>query len=74
MEPGHCCPITMTHAAVATLRHEPVLLRSVLPKLVARSYDPRFAPWPKKQATADGVSLGGGDIEGIAARAAPIMG
>ena len=38
MEAGHCCPITMTHAAVATLRHEPVLLRSVLPKLLARSY------------------------------------
>ena len=29
MEAGHCCPITMTHAAVATLLHEPVLARSL---------------------------------------------
>jgi putative acyl-CoA dehydrogenase len=66
MEAGHCCPITMTHAAVATLLNEPVLARSVLPKLLARSYDPRFAPWQKKQAITIGMGMterqGGTDV------------
>ena len=78
MEAGHCCPITMTHAAVATLRHEPVLLRSVLPKLVARSYDPRFAPWQKKQAITIGMGMterqGGTDVRTNITTATPING
>jgi putative acyl-CoA dehydrogenase len=78
MEPGHCCPITMTHAAVATLRHEPVLLRGVLPKLVARSYDPRFAPWQKKQAITIGMGMterqGGTDVRTNTTVAAPLGG
>ena len=36
MEPGHCCPITMTHAVVASLRHEPELARQWLPKILVR--------------------------------------
>jgi putative acyl-CoA dehydrogenase len=78
MEAGHCCPITMTHAAVATLRHEPVLLRSVLPKLVARSYDPRFAPWQKKQAITVGMGMterqGGTDVRTNITTATPLNG
>ena len=78
MEAGHCCPITMTHAAVATLRHEPVLLRSVLPKLVARSYDPRFAPWQKKQAITIGMGMterqGGTDVRTNTTVAKPLSG
>jgi putative acyl-CoA dehydrogenase len=66
MEAGHSCPITMTHAAVAALLHEPVLARSLLPKLLARSYDPRFAPWQKKQAITVGMGMterqGGTDV------------
>jgi putative acyl-CoA dehydrogenase len=66
MEAGHCCPITMTHAAVAALLHEPVLARTVLPKLLPRSYDPRFAPWQKKQAITVGMGMterqGGTDV------------
>src|SRR3990172_2506777 len=34
MEAGHCCPITMTHAAVASLRHEPSLARDWVPKIL----------------------------------------
>ena len=78
MEAGHCCPITMTHAAVATLRHKPVLLRSVLPKLVARSYDPRFAPWQKKQAITVGMGMterqGGTNVRTNITTATPING
>jgi putative acyl-CoA dehydrogenase len=78
MEAGHCCPITMTHAAVAALRHEPGLLRSVLPKLAARSYDPRFAPWQKKQGVTIGMGMterqGGSDVRANTTTAKPLNG
>jgi len=76
MEPGHCCPITMTHAAVASLLHEPALARNVLPKLLARSYDPRFAPWQKKQAITIGMGMterqGGTDVRANTTSAVPV--
>src|SRR6516225_965008 len=76
MEPGHCCPITMTHAAVASLLHEPALARNVLPKLLARSYDPRFAPWQKKQAITIGMGMterqGGTDVRANTTSALPV--
>ena len=68
----------MTHAAVATLLHEPVLARSVLPKLLARSYDPRFAPWQKKQAITIGMGMterqGGTDVRANTTTATAING
>jgi putative acyl-CoA dehydrogenase len=76
MEPGHCCPITMTHAAVSTLRHEPVLARSLLPRIITRSYDSRFVPWHKKQAITIGMGMterqGGTDVRANTTAAAPI--
>src|SRR5262245_1520545 len=48
MEAGHCCPITMTHAAVASLRHAPSIARDLVPKIVCRSYDPSIAPIGEK--------------------------
>ena len=78
MEAGHCCPITMTHAAVASLLHEPALARTVLPKLLARSYDPRFAPWQKKQAITIGMGMterqGGTDVRANTTSAVPVNG
>jgi putative acyl-CoA dehydrogenase len=59
MEAGHCCPITMTSAAVATLQHSPNLARQWLPKIHARSYDPSFRPMSEKS----GVTLGMGMTE-----------
>src|SRR3954451_21873977 len=44
MEPGHWCPITMTHAAVASLRHAPGLARDLMPKILSRAYDSSAAP------------------------------
>lgn len=76
MEAGHCCPITMTHAAVAALRHEPALARSLLPRLLARSYDPRFVPWHKKQAITIGMGMterqGGTDVRANTTTAVPL--
>ncbi|MBG0739734.1 acyl-CoA dehydrogenase family protein [Paeniglutamicibacter antarcticus] len=40
LEPGHACPISMSHAAVEPLQNSPVLAQSWLPRLLARSYDP----------------------------------
>jgi putative acyl-CoA dehydrogenase len=78
MEAGHCCPITMTHAAVASLRYEPALARGLLPKLIVRSYDPRFAPWPTKQAVTIGMGMterqGGTDVRANVTAAVPVDG
>ena len=78
MESGHCCPITMTHAAIASLLHEPALARTVLPKLLARSYDPRFAPFQKKQAMTVGMGMterqGGTDVRANTTSAVPVNG
>ncbi|MGH6866244.1 MAG: isovaleryl-CoA dehydrogenase [Methyloceanibacter sp.] len=76
MEPGHCCPITMTHAAVATLRHAPSLADDWLPKIVARSYDPRVAPAALKSAVTIGMGMterqGGTDVRANTTRAEPV--
>jgi putative acyl-CoA dehydrogenase len=76
MEPGHCCPITMTHAVVASLRHEPELARQWLPKLLVRDYDPRPLPATAKRAVTFGMGMterqGGTDVRANTTRAEPI--
>jgi len=66
MEPGHCCPITMTHASVAALRHAPELAAEWLPKILARTYDPGTAPADVKTAVTLGMGMterqGGTDV------------
>ncbi|MGK2922760.1 MAG: isovaleryl-CoA dehydrogenase [Methyloceanibacter sp.] len=59
MEPGHCCPITMTHASVAALRHAPALAAEWLPKILSRAYDPEAVTAETKT----GVTLGMGMTE-----------
>jgi putative acyl-CoA dehydrogenase len=39
VEPGHACPISMTHAAVPTLLMSDELSREWLPRLLSRDYD-----------------------------------
>ncbi|MHA6668318.1 acyl-CoA dehydrogenase family protein [Homoserinimonas sp. A447] len=39
VEPGHACPISMTHAAVPALAGTPELLEQWLPRLLSRDYD-----------------------------------
>lgn len=58
-EAGHMCPVTMTHACIGALRAEPEVLARWLPKIQARTYDPRPLPWWEK----DGVMLGMGMTE-----------
>jgi putative acyl-CoA dehydrogenase len=78
MEPGHCCPITMTHAVVASLRHEPGLARQWLPKILVRDYDPSPQPAKAKRAVTFGMGMterqGGTDVRANTTRAEPIDG
>jgi putative acyl-CoA dehydrogenase len=78
MEPGHCCPITMTHAVTASLRHEPSLLKAWLPKIVLRDYDPAPAPAETKRAVTFGMGMterqGGTDVRANTTRAEPVDG
>lgn len=78
MEPGHCCPITMTHAVAASLKHEPSLLEAWLPKIVVRAYDPSPEPAQTKRAVTFGMGMterqGGTDVRANTTRAEPLSG
>lgn len=39
VEPGHACPVSMTHAAVPALAASPELTATWLPRLLSRNYD-----------------------------------
>jgi len=39
VEPGHACPISMTHAVVPALLHQPDLAERWLPRVLSRTYD-----------------------------------
>lgn len=59
MEPGHCCPLTMTNAAVPVLLKNESLARDWLPLVLSRTYDSSFEPAAGKA----GVTLGMGMTE-----------
>ncbi|QHS09695.1 isovaleryl-CoA dehydrogenase [Sinimarinibacterium sp. NLF-5-8] len=65
-ESGTGCPLTMTHAAVPTLRHAPQLASAWLPKITATDYDPRLLPFVQKNACTIGMGMtekqGGSDV------------
>lgn len=65
-ESGTGCPLTMTHAAVPTLRHAPQLASAWLPKITATDYDPRLLPFAQKNACTIGMGMtekqGGSDV------------
>lgn len=75
MEAGHCCPVTMTNAAVATLRLQPDLASAWLPKLFSASYDPSFRPSGQKSGVTIGMGMtekqGGTDVRANTTHAEP---
>ena len=75
-EAGHLCPITMTHAAFATLRLDEALLGPLLPKLLSREYDPAFAPMEQKTSITIGMGMtekqGGTDVRANITGASPL--
>jgi putative acyl-CoA dehydrogenase len=76
IENGHMCPVTMTRAAVATVAAEPGLAASVLPKILARRYDPALRPWSDKAGMTLGMGMterqGGTDVRANTSLAAPV--
>ena len=75
VENGHQCPVTMTRAAVGALATEPALSKSLLPKILAREYDPSFRPWWEKTGITLGMGMtekqGGTDVRTNTTRAEP---
>lgn len=78
VESGVCCPITMTYAAVATLRREPALADVWVPRILASRYDPRAIPAAEKTGVTLGMAMtekqGGSDVRSNTTRAAPLGG
>ena len=78
MEAGHCCPITMTNAATATLLRQPDLAKAWLAKLFARTYDRSFQPAADKTSVTFGMGMtekqGGTDVRANTSAAVPAGG
>ena len=78
MEAGHCCPITMTSAAVPVLLQQPEIAEEWIERILPRRYDPRFVPAGEKSAVTLGMGMtekqGGTDVRASTTTAAPIGG
>ncbi len=76
VDAGHGCPVTMTFAAVPSLRLTPTLAKLWEPKITARTYDPRNVPAADKQGITIGMAMtekqGGSDVRANTTRAYPI--
>jgi putative acyl-CoA dehydrogenase len=72
-EPGVCCPMTMTAAAPAALRHQPDTAAAWMPKIVASHYDPSSEPASGKAGVTIGMAMtekqGGSDVRANTTRA-----
>ncbi|RBW53813.1 acyl-CoA dehydrogenase family protein [Ruegeria sp. A3M17] len=66
VEPGHCCPLTMTYAAIPALAANEQIASVWQPKLMARSYDPTTKPVEQKPSATLGMAMtekqGGSDV------------
>ena len=76
VEAGHGCPITMTFAAVPSLRTTPSLAALWEPKITALSYDPGNVPDAQKAGLTIGMAMtekqGGSDVRANSTRAYPV--
>jgi putative acyl-CoA dehydrogenase len=75
VEAGHGCPVSMTHASVATLRSSPEIAERWLPRITALAYDPGLRPPQTKQGVLIGMAMtekqGGSDVRSNTTRAVP---
>lgn len=66
VEPGHACPVSMTHAAVASIQDSPWVAHEWLPRLYSREYDHRLLPPGEKTSALIGMAMtekqGGSDV------------
>jgi putative acyl-CoA dehydrogenase len=76
VEAGHGCPITMTFAAIPSLRLQPDLAALWEPAITSRVYDPSNRPAHQKQGLTVGMAMtekqGGSDVRANTTRAYPI--
>ncbi|MCB9665730.1 MAG: acyl-CoA dehydrogenase family protein [Alphaproteobacteria bacterium] len=73
VEPGVCCPLTMTYAVVPSLREEPEVARVWEPRATATAYDARMIPADQKSSATLGMAMtekqGGSDVRANTTRA-----
>jgi putative acyl-CoA dehydrogenase len=66
VEPGHACPVSMTHAAVASIKDAPWVADDWLPRMYSRDYEPRLLPNEEKKSALIGMAVtekqGGSDV------------
>jgi len=76
VEAGHGCPITMTFAAIPSLRLQPDLSALWEAKITSRVYDPGNRPPYDKQGVTVGMAMtekqGGSDVRANTTRAYPV--
>ncbi|MCU1474487.1 acyl-CoA dehydrogenase family protein [Amnibacterium sp.] len=73
VEPGHACPVSMTHAVVPALRTTPAIADEWLPKVTATEYDPELRDPAIKTSATFGMAMtekqGGSDVRANTTRA-----
>lgn len=66
VEPGHACPVSMTHAAVASIADTPWVADDWLPRLYSREYEPLLLDGDHKRSALIGMAMtekqGGSDV------------
>ncbi|HMH58267.1 MAG TPA: acyl-CoA dehydrogenase family protein [Galbitalea sp.] len=74
IEPGHACPISMTHSAVPALATTPALAEKWMPRLLSRDYDGALRPG--KTSALFGMAMtekqGGSDVRANTTEAIPV--
>lgn len=78
VEPGHCCPLTMTHAALPVLRRAGTLPPEWTDRPLSRDHDPALRPLRDKRGGTIGMAMtekqGGSDLRANTTRAEPADG
>lgn len=76
VEAGHGCPITMTFAAIPTLRKQPDIAKVWEPLITSRVYDPANKPFFEKKGVTIGMAMtekqGGSDVRANTTKAYPV--
>ena len=75
VEGGHGCPVSMTYAAIPTLRKNPELAARWEPLMTTLEYDPGLVPAASKKGVLFGMAMterqGGSDVRANTTRAEP---
>jgi putative acyl-CoA dehydrogenase len=76
VDAGHLCPLSMTYAAVPSLRHQPDLAAEWVPRATGAVYDPAFRPARDKAGATFGMAMtekqGGSDVRANTTAAVPV--